>query len=254
MHERIHDLDEYVRATSLVWTHSDFCDRSRLVLPKFHKVIYLIRDPRDQAISLSRYAFTPGMRWANPRYERNPDSLLAHDLDDLLRRWVFHVGGYLRARDELRIHVVFNERLLKEWERELGRLLEYLGIEANEALIEQVKRDVDFSVMKARDPDHVRRGESGQWRSTFTDVQKRHADRVAGKMMRLLGYPLEDDAGDSLPSLGSGTLQREIDEALTAARRTIGDELGRVRTFLIGDRPFRAKVQRVKNWVRDSWR
>jgi aryl sulfotransferase len=252
LNERIHDFDEYLRATSLVWTHSDFCDRSRVVLAKFDKVIYLIRDPRDQAVSLSRYAFTPGMRWSNPRYERSPDSLLANDLDGLLRSWVFHVAGYLKFRDELRIHVMFNERLLYDEVFELRRLLEYLGVEANDALVDQVRRDVSFCAMKARDPDHVRQGTSGQWRAVFTAAQKRHADRVAGGMMQLLGYPLADDAGGVLPRVTPGTSQKELEEAATAARRTIGDELARVRTFLIGDRPLRAKVQRVKNWVRYS--
>ena len=46
----IDDIDEYLSKCTLVWTHSSFCEQSAEVLPKFDKVVYVVRDPRDAAI------------------------------------------------------------------------------------------------------------------------------------------------------------------------------------------------------------
>jgi aryl sulfotransferase len=254
VYEPIENLDAYLRATTHVWTHSAFCERSRAVLPRFDKIIYLIRDPRDQAISLSRYAFTPGMLRANPHYEKSPDSLLANNLDEWLRSWVLHVGGYLKVKDELRIHVISYEHLLHEPEPALRRLLEYLEVDASAALLEEIMSHVSFSAMKSRDPLHVRQGESGQWRDVLTESQKGQADRIAGSMMRLLGYPRSDGPALTLPSLDARLTTRELEQAESAAHRSVRDEMGRVRSFLFGDRPFRAKLQRLRNRVRYAQR
>ena len=78
-YERIGDIDEYVSRCSHVWTHSPICQRSFDVLRKFDKVIYIIRDPRDVAVSMSQWVFTPYfVKYYPPHYEKRPTSYLKH--------------------------------------------------------------------------------------------------------------------------------------------------------------------------------
>src|SRR5690606_6747508 len=48
-------LQAYVAQTDHVWTHSPICKRSEQVFRLFDKKLYIIRDPRDRALSASRY-------------------------------------------------------------------------------------------------------------------------------------------------------------------------------------------------------
>jgi aryl sulfotransferase len=62
----VKDLDRYLSQTTHVWTHSPFCDAFHQVLPRFDKVVYIIRDPRDTALSHARFMLTPYMKTYYP--------------------------------------------------------------------------------------------------------------------------------------------------------------------------------------------
>lgn len=214
----IDDLDAYIAQCSHVWTHSAFCAFSNEVLPKFDKVVYIIRDPRDVAISMSRFIFTDYMRRYNPHGERDPDTFLDKTLALRMKVWAEHVGGYLKARERLNIHVVFYERLRHDFEAELQHLLAYLGIALGEEDIARIRQDVDFAAMHSANPQHVRKGEAGQWRQVLSQRQQRRARRVAGPMLRLLGYPLRAEEIDGLPHLPARLEAAQVDRAVRHAR------------------------------------
>lgn len=230
----IDDIDEYIGQCSHVWTHSPFCSRSYDVLSKFDKVVYIIRDPRDGAISASRFRFTPYMQKYFPHGEPDPDTWLAHTLCRRVGSWVKHVGGYLKHKDDLKIHIIFYERMLATFDAELSRLLEYLGIELDRQAIEAIKHDVDFTTMKNENPDHVREGKSNKWVQVLTKVQKRQAARIAGPMLTILNYPVnEAQAAAILPQVPEQVTHRQVDQAIARSRRwlvmhRIGDRLRRV--------------------------
>lgn len=249
--EPIADIDAYLRQCSHVWTHSPICPRSFSVLPKFDGITYIIRDPRDVVVAVSHYVFTPHFR-ANypPHYEKDPDAFRALVLDGMLRDWVQHVGGYLQHKDQLRIHVVFYERLLHEFRAELAGLLGYLGIGLDEAAIQQVESEVGFAAMNKENPFHVRRGKSDEWRQVFTAGQKEQAERIAGRMLKLLNYPLAADTSPSLPCLPHEINDQELGRAVRQGRRSFAEEVRRVATFVTGERPLRAKTARVSQWAR----
>src|SRR5690625_7507293 len=57
----IDSMKDYVSKTGHVWTHSPICKTSNEVLRYFDKKIYIIRDPRDRALSTANYHCSPYM-------------------------------------------------------------------------------------------------------------------------------------------------------------------------------------------------
>lgn len=227
----IEDIDEYIRQCSHVWTHSAFCDRSLRVLPKFDKVVYIVRDPRDVAISTSRFAFTPYMKKHYPQREPSAEVLLRSTLAAVMGQWAEHVGGYLKHREDLQIHVVFYERLLQSFDTEFSSLLEYLDIDLNDEAVERIKHEVDFATMKNENPRHVRKGKAYQWVHALTRAQKKQAARIAGSMLKILNYPVSEYQTGSMPCVPTHLTSRQIDKAVgRASRRALmGKIIKRVR-------------------------
>ncbi|MBV7339685.1 sulfotransferase domain-containing protein [Chloroflexi bacterium TSY] len=257
--EPIEDIDAYIAACRHVWTHSTLCDRSFAILPKFDKIIYIMRDARDVAISLSKFMFTPHIIKYHPNYEGSADLFLTNVLDGMLREWVDHVGGYLKQREALGIHVVFYEQLLHNFDETLSNLLNYLEIELDQAAVAQIKQEVTFKSMQQEHPNHVRKGTFGQWQGVFTGTQKKQADQIAGQMIALLGYPtsrvkaLESDTAtmmsSTLPVLPADLSQHQLDQAIAQAQRTLHDEVLRVYDFVVSQRPVKAKAYRIYSWT-----
>jgi len=246
--EQITDIDDYINKCSLVWTHSPMNPYALEVLPKFSKIIYIIRDPRDVAISYSKYCFTEHkLKNHPPHYEKDPDSYLDNRLDFMLRNWVEHVGGYLKYQDKLNIYPVFYERFLKDLNAELINLLDYLEIELDETQINQIKSDVSFDSMKKQSPKHLRKGKSAQWRQVFTSEQIAKTQRIAGEMMTLLNYPvLETDK--TLPCLPLNLTQNQVETAIAPAYRNLNSQIEKIHKFITNDRTLSAKANLFKDW------
>jgi aryl sulfotransferase len=210
------DLEDYLSRATHVWSHSPYCPRSQAVLPKFDKIIYLIRDPRDRAISAANFRFTPYGQKYLPHNDPDPETWLRRRYWSQMYRWVNHVGGFLSHAEEMNIHVVFYERLLHNFDQELQSLLAYLNLDLSSEVIDQIKMQVDFSTMKAENPQHVRRGKAGRWKSVLSNHQKRITILSAGPYIRYLGYPdnrtdLSQVDQPSLPSpINHGIIKRGL--------------------------------------------
>ncbi len=214
------DIDEYIRHCSHVWTHSAICDRSHTVLPKFDKVVCIIRDPRDVALSRAKFVFTPYMKKYFPRKEKTVDEFIDNNFNNIIRKWVRHVGGYLEQMDSLNIHIVFYEKFLHLFDDEMTRLLDYLEINLDDSAVQQIKKDVNFSTMKSENPMHVRKGRSGGWMLGLNKSQKTQADNILSPMLELLGYPsTENQIGNSLPNIPDHLKSINIKNAITYANR-----------------------------------
>jgi aryl sulfotransferase len=186
--ERIDDLNAYVERTSHVCTHSPWCETTPRVLERFDRVVYVVRDPRDAIVSLSRYAFSPVMRGQLRWHERTPGIVLARRHQRLARSWERHVGGYLRGADARRLHVVRFEDLVADFDRTLLSLLDHLDLDLDDRQIADLTESVRFEAMQAEAPDHVRRGGAGGWRTSLGKRQERRIRDLAGDEMAALGY------------------------------------------------------------------
>lgn len=199
----IADLDAYLADCSHVWTQSYFWPSSEKVFSKFDKVVYIVRDPRDVLISMSRFTFTPYRLKYFPQASATPEEFLEANLVESTRAWVRHVSGHLREAERLNIHIILYERLLKEFRAELDRLLAYLGVSLDEAAIAKVIEDSRFETMRGTSPQHVRKGESSQWGSVLNGRQIAAVEKIAGPLLKRLNYPItkKDLEKEALPSL-----------------------------------------------------
>jgi aryl sulfotransferase len=185
----IEDIDAYIRQTSHVWTHSFFGPLSAKIYPKFEKLVYITRDPRDVAISLSRFAFTAYRLKHFPSGAKNPHDFLEKNLIETLKQWAGHVGGHLLEKERFNIHFVFYENLMSNFSKEYDDLLKYLGIRLNASQREQIEKEVHFETMKVERSQHLRKGRSGQWSEILSRTQCRKAEKIAGPLLDLLNYP-----------------------------------------------------------------
>jgi aryl sulfotransferase len=221
------DLDAYLQPATHVWTHSDFCQRCYNVFPKFDKVVYIIRDPRDVALSMARFQFTPYMRKYYPSRFTTQDAFLQASFHRYMKRWTQHVGAYLRHAGKLNVYLLFYERLLHDFDREMTGLLAYLDLTATRDLLNGIKADTDFETMRQKNPSHVSRGEANQWVSQLTEPQKALALHHAGKMLSLLGYPTQDDE-IRLPALPSRLSPELIEQAMQPAQPPVTQRLKKI--------------------------
>src|SRR5690606_35818966 len=125
-------MEEYLSQTSHVWTHSPVCKRSEEIFDQFDRKVYIIRDPRDRAISAARYYCSDYMLKYYPQPETDPQKLLDRNFESLMREWLWHVFDHLRLSRRNNIHIVFYEDLLTNFSEEYTALLEYLEIELPE--------------------------------------------------------------------------------------------------------------------------
>ena len=190
------------------------------VIASFDKALYLVRDPRDLAVSLSHFAFTPYYLGFYPHRYPDQETFLAQTL---LRRgwgWLSHVEQYLRLSMRAKVHVVFYERLAGDFHAELARLLRYLEIEFDAALLDQIAAATSVKSMRARDSYHVREGKAGGWANALTDQQKRWFRIGLGPFLRMLNYPVSDTelANGTLPDLPKPGRENDLRKAARACR------------------------------------
>jgi aryl sulfotransferase len=200
----IHDIDAYLQACTHIWSHSHFIDDFFNVYTKFSHIFYILRDPRDVLISNARYLYTEKMQTYRPnQHARDPQEFLEQRHFAVVHNWVRHVGGYLKQYDRLNMHFIFYENMLADFESELAALQNFLGLSLSGQESQIIKEAVSFSTMHEEKPDHVNKGQAGQWLNVLTDDQINAINRVAGPMLALLGYSLTGTQAQ-LPKLIQG--------------------------------------------------
>lgn len=187
--EPVTDIDNYIQSTSHVWTHSRICERSLEVYPKFDKIVYIIRDPRDRLLSEAKFAFSDYMKTHFPSTTRDPDDYLEKNLPASMNRWRWHVYDHLRYADELDIHIIFYERLLKDFGNELDRLLEYLEVPLHNEHRQAIREEVKFSSMKKENDKHLKKKHYGNWALRLNQDQKKMAEDINEHLLHILRYP-----------------------------------------------------------------
>ena len=199
----VDDIDDYINSCTVVWTHAQMSSNVLNIIQKFDKLIYIVRDPRDVSISWSNFVFSPYMQRYYPFLivdETNPETYLNNNLTTIVSDWMNHVGGYLKHQKDLNIYFVFYERLLHDFDRELEKILEYLGIDLDDKARGDIQEKVSFNNMKKDSPNHIRKGKLGQWVELLTDAQKEKVLEITTPLLNLLNYPLNNQI-DSLPEL-----------------------------------------------------
>jgi hypothetical protein len=171
--------------------------------PRYRKVIYLVRDPRDVALSL--YNFRRKYRSVDDSYpvERYvAERFLPGDLDV---SWGEHVGSWLGSRlNHPGFLLLRYEDLLQDPTRELCRLAGFLGIAAdtdafNQAIerssadrlrqLEKVEHEAWVTTKgKRADVPFIAEAVAGTWKHRLSEPSVSLIESRWGHLMNSLGY------------------------------------------------------------------
>ncbi|XP_046291820.1 sulfotransferase 6B1-like [Marmota monax] len=163
------------------------------------KVIYIIRNPKDTAVSLFHY------------YRDNPNlpyiETWAAFLELFLRgdvvygSWFDHVLSWEEHKND-NVLIIFYEEMKKDFFKSLKKITTFLGMHVNDSEINNIAWKTSFSEMKnntvkeSHDPNHTicaltsernlvfRKGVVGDWINYFTSKQKRVFDELFTEKMK----------------------------------------------------------------------
>uniref|UniRef100_A0A8D2CRB1 Sulfotransferase n=1 Tax=Sciurus vulgaris TaxID=55149 RepID=A0A8D2CRB1_SCIVU len=163
------------------------------------KIIYVIRNPKDTAVSLFHY------------YRDNPNlphiETWAAFLELFLRgdvvygSWFDHVLSWEEHKNDNTL-IIFYEEMKKDFSKSLKKITTFLGIHVNDSEINKIAWKTSFSEMKNNtvkenhDPNHTicaltserslvfRKGVVGDWINYFTSKQKRVFDELFTEKMK----------------------------------------------------------------------
>jgi hypothetical protein len=171
--------------------------------PRYRKVIYLVRDPRDVVLSL--YNFRRKYRSVDDSYpieQYVAERFLPGDLDV---SWGEHVGSWLGTRmNRPGFLLVRYEDLLQDPTRELSRLASFLGIAANtEALTRAIERSSANRLRQLEKVEHeawvttkgkradvpfIAEALAGIWKQNLPEPSVALIESAWGHWMNSLGY------------------------------------------------------------------
>ena len=181
------------------------------------KVIHIIRDGRDVAVSATHHGWnqaedrggthkiTPDQLAKREAYRKDPQGLLRTgdgifpegELEKSAARWNTRVSNAVKDGPALLgadyAEVRYEDRLERP-EEELGRLLRFLGAEAGGPTVERCVRAASFERLaggRSRGQEAAsffRKGVAGDWKNVFTERNKRDFEAAAGDLLVELGY------------------------------------------------------------------
>lgn len=201
--------------------HTENLDEIHEIYPDA-RIIHIVRDGRDVAVSamnhwwrLARdragvFDLTPEELEIRDEYNADKEAFLASGrsifteerLAQLARRWASRSGkarrdgtklygeGYLEIR---------YEDLLLDTPALFGRVLEFLGADSDERVIQRCLRSSDFERASSRSQGEedsasfFRKGVAGDWRNVFTAEDREIYKKYAGEQLVEFGYEKSPD-------------------------------------------------------------
>lgn len=176
------------------------------------RIIYIVRDPRDIAVSASYFfQFPPIPRkkyrvrrkltdWYIKMFgrKRDPSRIIdgmIHGTENLAWiqvPWDKHAEEFIQAG----MYVIRYEDLLSSTVKEAGKLVAYLGLERSRQEIERAVKNQSFDFKKREflkaaeenKANFLRKGQHGQWKNELTESQIQKIEEAFHDGMVQLGY------------------------------------------------------------------
>ena len=193
--------------------------------PRYPRVVHIVRDPRDVAVSFYYYNIKVGQLPDRYPMDEFVDRFLAArtvGYADRLGSWEDHTLSWLRLRKgKPSYRFVRYEDLLSNTATELTRLTEFLHIDHRperiaravelssatqmRSLEKQQWKQWDTTKNTRSDIGFVREARSGGWRGKLSSASVRKIEGAWGETMEALGYQLSEGpttavTTDSLPA------------------------------------------------------
>lgn len=190
----------------IIKTHDAFAllpDGTPLLGRRVRQALYLVRDPRDVAISFAHH-----MDWdidtSIARMNQASFILKGHPgrtIGQHLGRWSGHVQSWLE-QPYVQTLLMRYEDLRDDTATHFGQVVDFLGLAAVSAEIERAVRHSDFTEMRRQEERNgfrervgssqfFRSGQAGGWRTQLNAAQIRAIETAHGPMMDRLGYERE---------------------------------------------------------------
>jgi hypothetical protein len=166
---------------------------------EYRKAVYLVRDPRDVALSEFAYQTTLGL------VDCNLDEYLNRFLREGVNpfaAWRTHVESWLSAplNQEQLLFLRF-EDLRKDTFNSVVRIAEFLGLTPDEERIRKAIANNTVDRMRAKEKEtptrvskkgrFVGKGSVGGWRGQLNPGQAQLFRKYAGEVLERMGYPLD---------------------------------------------------------------
>lgn len=174
-------------------------------LGRRNRALYIVRDPRDVAVSLS-YHTGRTTDWAiselnSPHYTiSSAIGYWTKQIPQLLTDWSRHVESWTGQRD-LPVHVLRYEDLQADPIGTFGKAAAFLGLDASRAAVEQAVRRSDFAELQRQEQrtgfrerwrestaPFFRAGRAGGWKEVLTPEQEHAIVVVHRPVMARFGY------------------------------------------------------------------
>ena len=214
-----------LRSPRIIRTHSSFD-------PRFKRVIYIVRDPRDIVVSQFHYHRKRKRIGDNCPIETFVARFLAGETTED-GSWKHNVASWIASRfGDPRFLLLRYEDMIEDTHRELGKIAQFLDFAASpEQIAIAVERSSAGQMRKLerssgdqcalikgtrQDLPFVRSAKSGNWKADLPKQCVASMEENWGSWMGWLGYKLDNGAAQ----LGSVARWNEADLELLVERRT----------------------------------
>lgn len=203
-----------IMSTETVKEISEICPGS--------KVIHIIRDGRDVAVSTAHHTWNNAEDQGGPiplspertakrdAYRANPASFGAEkesifvpgQVAEMAQEWKTHVSRAAQDGHNLlgsNYHQIRYEDLLVEPVAQARQVLSFLGADSSEEVTKKCVEAVSFEKKASRKPGEedptsfYRKGVSGDWKGVFTREDRQTFKEEAGNLLIELGYEKDDE-------------------------------------------------------------
>ena len=189
--------------------------------PRYKKVIYIVRDPRDVVISYYYFLLKQGFIKDSDSLETFVQRFVDGDVDPEFASWNENVLSWVGIRMGRPGFLLLRyEDLKAKPTHELAKAAEFLGIQrtsesltraANLSSVERMReleaRDENEWIgtrAKRKDVRFVRTALAGGWRSSLSDNDVAKIENAWGPLMKTLGYQLVTEPEEvSIPAIGA---------------------------------------------------
>ncbi|XP_046518583.1 sulfotransferase 1C4-like [Equus quagga] len=159
------------------------------------KIIYVARNAKDNMVS---YYYFQRMNKGLPdpgSWDEYFETFLAGKV--VWGSWYDHVKGWWRKKDSHPILYLFYEEMMKDPKREIRKVMEFLGKDLKEEILDKIVYNTSFDVMKKNPMTNyinevrmnhnlspfMRKGVIGDWKNQFTETQNKRFNEDYEKNM-----------------------------------------------------------------------
>lgn len=172
-----------------------------LIPPRLTKeAVYLVRDPRDVAISYARHSGISIDETIDKMASNEHVGKRARNIQDIILSWSSHVDSWMRV-SAFPVHVFRFEDIVDDREAAFRRILPALGFrQIDEDSFRFAMEQTEFSSLQSQEHERGFReakhgqffgsGRSGNWQKLLTDEQVERIENNHRHTMEQLGYEL----------------------------------------------------------------